>query len=70
MFTKAQITEAKTGTHHIVWQPGKPAQEYEVVRVRGEFVEVRPLAGPGSLAGSTYSLNRTASAKLINGDYR
>lgn len=69
-FTKAQITEAKTGVHYIAWQPGKPAQEYKVTKVRGGLVYVQALNGPGSISKTEYSLNSTASAKLIAGGYR
>jgi hypothetical protein len=71
-FTRALIANAKTGTHFLAWQPGRPAQEYRAVTVRagGSFVEVEPVEWNHAGSAPRYALNQTASRKLVNGDYR
>lgn len=64
MADKTAIAKSKIGTHVVPFQPGGEKKQCTVKKVRGEFVWVEVLEfGP-------VRLNRTASAKLLAGDYR
>lgn len=70
-YSNTEIRSAKVGTHTIQFQPGCPSKVVTVTKVSGDFVTVE--LGTGSESDQTrhfVCLNRTASRKLIEGQYR